>query len=543
MSLSTNNASGFTEEPGATPVGSGVSRSMPAALLGHLPLLAAFVCLSVAYFIWGWSNDISDFQGDSSVYMLAARYFSPFWPSSPVFAEFAKNMAYPPLFPLLIGLLGGSLLAGHLLVIVTLLAGILCLYAWLRLEGLAAATSACACLVFALMPGTYLQALNIWTENPYLFLSLLAIVLETRAEMAGSNRPALRWGASIATAAAGLIRAAALPLMCAHTIRLAIIRPRHWGALITAIWAPFALWVTWGKFHRPPGLGYAAQWASSYAHDPIGTMIHQIGTEITLVLRSWAQAWLADGSGGSLHYVILAAGATCGLGCLWRLAKLRFDALYVALYAILLLVWPFPAEARRLSYVLIPPLLVQGLLLLHGLGRKRRESGKALFPALLLGALAVAILPSLILTLHRFNEPLLPELAAARHIEDWYGDDSEKASNSARSFTLILGDLHHTEELVPDSECIFAIKPSVISLYLDRLSYTPPPISADTDAFERGIKKCKYAYLLTYISPSFAEPYYPLNRLNGRISPLSVAEDGEGTQKKTFSALVEIRTP
>ena len=544
VSLSTNNASKPTNEPNPAAVGSGVLRSSAARLLGHLPLLVGFVCLSVAYFIWGWSNEVSDFQGDSSVYMLAARYFSPFWPSSPVFAEFTKNMAYPPLFPLLIGLLGGSLLAGHLLVIATLLAAILCLYAWLRLEGLAAGTSACACLVFALMPGTYLQALNIWTENPYLFLSLLAIVLENRAAAAGSNRPALWRGASVAIAAAGLVRAAALPLMLAYTIRLAMIRPRQWHYMIAAICVPFALWATWGKFHRPPGLGYAAQWSSSYARDPFGTMFHQIGTETALVLHSWAQAWLADGSGGNLHYFVIAAGVTCGVGCLWRLVKLRFDALYVALYTILLLVWPFPAEARRLSYVLIPPLLAQGLLLLQTLGlRNRGESGRTFFPALLLGALAVAILPSLILTLHRFNEPLPPELGAARHIEDWYGDDLQKAINSTHSFTSILADLHHSSELVPDNECIFAIKPSVISLYSDRLSYTPPPISASDDAFESGIKKCKYAYLLTYISPSFAEPYYPLNRLNGRISPLSVAEDGEGAHKKTFSALVEIHTP
>lgn len=537
--ISNKNVSASNEEPNTRLARPGTCVRAPLPI--RLSLLAGFICLSVAYFVWGWSDDISDFQGDSSVYMLASRYFSPFWSSSPVFAEFTKNMAYPPLFPFVIGLMGGSMLAGHLVVIVSLLAAILCLYAWLRLEGIGAGTSGWACLVFALTPGTYLQALNIWTENPYLFLSLLAIVLEARAETAGRERPMLWWGASAAVAAATMVRAAALPLLIAYAIRVAIIRPYRWGLLILTSFMPLAIWVVWGKLHQPAGIGYAAQWAASYAHDPIGSLLRQINTEAGLVFRSWVQAWLAQVSVASLYYFVLAAGCIGLLGCLRRLTALRLDGIYVVLYGALLLVWPFPAEARRLSYVLIPILLVQGLFALRSFGLRVNPAGGRLLPAVFAGALTIAILPSLILTLHRFNEPLMQDAEAARHTEDWYLDDRQQAANAAHSFTKILADLRHSGEMVSGEQCIFAIKPSVVSLYSGRSSRTPPPISSSDEVFERDIAKCRYAYVLMYISPSFAQAYYPLSRLKERAYPLSVAQDGEGENARTYAALIEIQ--
>lgn len=505
-------------------------------------LLLGFLCIAAGYVVWGWSNEITDLGGDSSVYMLAARYFSPFWASSPVFGEFAKSMAYPPLFPVLIGMLGGSMLAGHLLVVASLLAAILCLYAWLRSEGLGPCASGCACLIFALMPGTYLQALNIWSENLYLFLSLLAIAIESRAETASPDRPSLWWSAAAAVAAASLVRAAALPLLAAFAMRLLIIRPRGWRSLIVACGIPFASWTVWGKLHQSIGNDYISQWTASYAHDPIGTMAVQVTTEASLVLRGWVESWLGETGSNSLFYLSLAAGGLGLVGWLRRLTQFKFDAFYVLLYSSLLLVWPFPAEARRLSYVLIPILVAQGLLLF----RPCRESSKSL-PRLLLplwlGALTIAVLPSLILTLHRFNEALPPELIGARHIESWYAEDRQQAIDSSRSLTTILANLREIGGFVPRDGCIFAIKPSVVSLYSDRSTYAPPPLSASREAFELGIAKCKYAYVLAYSSPSFRQAFYPLDRLNERVHSLTIAGSGEGEHARTFGALVEIQPP
>lgn len=509
--------------------------------MARLSLLAVFACLSAVYLAWGWSDEISDFAGDSSVYMLAARHFSPFWPSSPVFATFTREMVYPPLFPLLIGLFGGSMLAGHLLVVVSLLGATLCLYAWLRAESLGTGAAAGTCLVFALMPGTYLQSLNIWSEPLYLLLSLLTIALEVRAEKEGGQQgPELWWGAAAAVATATLVRAAALPLLAALAVRLIVVRPRNWRWLVVAGSTPFAIWSAWSRLHQAGVNRYLSQMRDSYSGDPFGVFVSQITTEGRRLLAAWPQAWLADGQNAVLYCLVWVIGAVCMLGWIRRLATLRIDAIYVAIYSVLLFIWPYPAEARRLFLVITPLLLAQGALLIRALANGPRNANLSLLYGLWLGATAIVILPSLILTAQRFQQPLPEEMAVARHTEDWYGDDRQRALRISQIFVGTLNGLKQIGGLVPDGDCVFAIKPSIVALYADRPSYTPPAPASSDEQFDRDIEKCRFAYLFPITTPTISQPLYPIERLKERAQPLLVAKSDREEQFHVYAALVEI---
>ncbi|MBV8063534.1 MAG: hypothetical protein JOY51_08060, partial [Nevskia sp.] len=117
---------------------------------------ASYAVLCLAYLLWGYADDLTDLGGDSAMYVLMARQLSPFHTASTVLTEAVRSAAYPPLFPLLIGLCGGGMLAGHLLAVACLLAALPVLFLWLRSEGLAAGSGLWLTAVFALMPGTYL---------------------------------------------------------------------------------------------------------------------------------------------------------------------------------------------------------------------------------------------------------------------------------------------------------------------------------------------------------------------------------------------------
>jgi hypothetical protein len=253
----------------------------------RLALGLGFACLCCLYCVWCWSHDISDFNGDSAVYMMAGRFYSPFWAHSDAYQQFAQSTPYPPLFSLLIGLLGGGFLAAHLLVAGCLLASIVVLFAWMRLENLDAMPAACICLTFALMPGTYMQALNIWSENPYLLFSLLAISFASRARIAGGRQALRSWyGAALAVACAMMIRTAALPLLGALIIVLLVRRPQGWTRIIALACAPPLLWSAWARLGASAHGSYVAQWTASYAHDFFGTLLGQITLEIKLVSSS-----------------------------------------------------------------------------------------------------------------------------------------------------------------------------------------------------------------------------------------------------------------
>jgi hypothetical protein len=288
-----------------------------------------------------------------------------------------------------------------------------------------------------------------------------------------------------------------------------------------------------------------SQWSSIYADDPIAAFRVQVGMESGRVLRAWTKAWMGQGGVAALGYMIAAIGLVCLLGCLRRLAELRFDAIYVVLYVMLLLVWPFSGEASRLSYPLLPVLLAQGMLLVNRL----RLGGDApllrLLPVLLLGLLTLGILPALVLTARRFNAPLPPELAAARRTESFYLGDQQQSIQAAQSFTKTLHGLKEIDHFVTSENCIFAVKPSVITLYSGRSSYLPPFSSSTDESFERGIDQCRYAYLLAIVTTTFNQSLYPLQRLGDRTQPLVLefAPSGDGSSRDVFAALVEIGPP
>jgi hypothetical protein len=500
-------------------------------------LTIGYACLCAGYLAWVWSHDITDLGGDSAMYVLLGRHFSPFFAPSPVLETMVRGTAYPPLFPFLIGLSGGGLLAGHLLAAASLLGALPCLAGWLRAEGVKLSVSAWTATLFALMPATYFLTLNIWTENTYLLFCLVAILAEQRASAPDDRRSHWWWTAAAAVAAATLTRSAALPLLAAFLLRLLLVRPGRWPVFAALSCAPFAIQAGWSWMHQSGVSNYLAQWSGSYSGHAMDQLWAQLRQESYLAGVSWIRAWLGQDlvRTPALH-VLAGIGVVCLLGWLRRLRQLRFDALYTLLYAMLLLAWPFPAEAARLSYVLIPVLLASGVLLFQEARHPPLWHGAIV----LLGALSIIALPTLLITAQRFMEPLPENLEPARHLEEYYGDNRPLAMFDAEEFTATLQGLRDIVQVVPATDCIFSTKPSLVALYSERISLAPPPVASPDESFNRLIGTCHYAYLRAATSPSFAEPMYPMRRLGQRARTLYATTDANNF---TFTALIAIDPP
>ena len=519
-------------------VSTAIPRQSPGALWRALAL-TGYAALCLVYVAWGWADELTDLGGDSAMYMLMARHLSPFHPASAVIAEAVQTSAYPPLFPLLIAGCGGSILAGHLVAVACLLAALPFLYLWLCGLGLTPAVGFCIAAVFALMPGTYLLALHVWTENPYLLFCLVALWAQHRAE-SGVTRPYAPWLAAAGVALATLTRAAALPLLAAFATYLLMRRPRRWPWLMTMASAPFVAWSLAGRSQQAGFSNYLGQFTGRYAEDAGGVLWHQVAGESRRLLEAWARGWTGyPDLSAPLNRVALLIGLVCLAGWLLRLVRLRLDALYVAFYFGLLLVWPFPAEAERLEYVLVPVLLAEGTLLLHSCGKVLGKTGGPRLLAAGVGALALLITPSLVLTIQRYFLPAPRGYELVRHTPEWYGDDRLRATPAALVMAINFSSLRNAGSLVPPGACIFSIKPSVVTLYTERASYLPPPIAADDAAFQQGILRCRYLYPMALVSPSFPEPFYPLGRLNGRGKALLEAAGGDESHWDTYGLLVD----
>ena len=246
----------------------------------------------------------------------------------------------------------------------------------------------------------------------------------------------------------------------------------------------------------------------------------------------------------SLRYPIGVLGLACLSGCLWRLRRLHFDALYAVLYATLLLIWPFPAEAERLLYVITPVLLAQGLMLLRGIGAGLRQPSlpplALLATAAFLATAAILLLPALLLNVQRYRLPVPGGLTLLRHTAEWYGDDRLDAVPAALVTVINLDELRLIGPRLAPGECIFSIKPSIVTLYAQRASYVPPPIGSGEAEFGQGMQRCRYAYAMALVSPTFPQPFYPLGRMNGQGRLLSKAEGGDAQHWDTYGMLVEL---
>lgn len=470
--------------------------------------------------MWTWSHELGELGGDNAVYLLTAQYFSPWIPHSDVAADFARNSQYPPLYPLMLGIFSGgtSILAAHIVTTSLLLAAILVLYAWQRSLDISPLYASMATLVFSLLPGTYLQALSIHSENLYLLFTLASLALVSLFEKNKNER--LLLGAASCVAAAVLTRSAGIALLVAFMIYLLWHRPRNiWPVILLAL-VPVLVWHLSGA---QAGSGYMALLAEKYGSDPFTVLSHQIQTEATSAWKGWLGN-LTTGRANSFWVAIL--GIHCLVGMLYRLYCRKLDGIYVAIYLALVAVWPFPDEAKRFIYVVLPVLLVHGMLLAAAFPRTILGQ-HVVNPAIVLYIAIIVLLtaPSLILTAGRYVQPLPEWVARYRQSQDWYVGYPHDAITVISSMGLVVETLRETAKLVPENECIYSIKPSIVGLYAKRPGRLPPPESVTDNMFREMVKNggCRYFILLGGSSPSFSAPLYPLGRLEGKFKVLKLA--------------------
>lgn len=482
--------------------------------------IAGFMLLSVVYYYWAWSHVLGDFGGDNAFYLLIAQYFSPWHTHSDVAAYFYANSIYPPLYPFVLAIFGGgeSLLAAHLVTVTCLLLALAALYIWSRALRLPTLVAGLLTLLFALLPITYKLALEVLSENLYL-LSTLACVGAVAAHE-NDRRPIWLWAATGCLVAATLTRSAGIALLAAFVLYLLLHRPPSFLRLAVVAIAPIILW---NLFSGHEGHGYLASFMEKYKADPVTMFFQGLANGFKII---W-YGWVSNFAGSSIARPLTGfLGALCLTGMGYRVYLRKLDGFYSAAYLVLLLVWPFPAEVQRLLFVIMPVLLVQGVLLLERIPKMRIAKLDLRPVYILFAAIFLIVIPDLALTINRFITPMPVEYADYRRSPKWYYIDQ----NIARMNVIMSKDLamhmFSLRTIVPEGECIYGIKPSIVGYFSDRVSLAPPGPNLDQTAFDAYLKKtnCRYFYMMSIFSPSFSETYYPLARMRELLKAISMAQ-------------------
>lgn len=498
-------------------------------------LLVLYGLLSAAYVLWTWNHELGDTGGDSAVYALTARYLSPWSPPSPVAAFFAAHNPYPPLYPALLAILGGgeSVLVAHLATTTFLLVSVAALYVWMRTLNLGELTGGLLSLMLMLLPGTYFLALFLLSENLYLLFSLTCLAAVGLAEARQQDH--WLWLAAAAAAAAIMTRTAGIALLAAFVVYLLLHRPRRylWFLLLAA--APPVLWHVFGQ----QGVGYLPSLLHKYQAASFGTLASSLKHELYALWIAWFRNFTMLPAGAPGLAIV---GLVCLTGVAYRLYQLKLDGFYAAAYLLMITLWPYPAEAQRIMQVIVPVVFVQGWLLMRLFTKRFSPTVAGLVQSFYPAVVILVVLPSLALTLQRYLQPVPSELADFSRSPRWYAVNPRNALADIIFDSIVVGSLRAWRSIIPEHECVYSIKPSVVGFYADRVGRGPPGEALSDQQFSLALRQsgCRWFYLVQSSSPSFDRPFYPLDRLRNSLEVLRVA-NMPGPTAPTVAVLARLK--
>lgn len=489
----------------------------------HAAAAAVLASLAALYFWLTAYADVGALNGDGLIYLHSARHYAPHWPDDPFAAVWASVTQFPPAYPALLAATGGifDLRLAHGATTACLLAALATGYAWLVALGVPRASAAAAIGLVGLAPGTFLQSLYLHPEGLYValvFAALLGLHAGERTSQAHGF-----WLACAATALAILTRTVGVALLPALLLALARGKPRHWPFMLALAVLPG---LAWNLLHRP-GWSYSDTLTESYLGAPLDAVVRQVAASIAAASGGFVDNLVRA---GPLRVLAAVAAAFAAGVALWRFARGRADAWYVAAYLGALALWPYPQEAQRLAWVLVPFLVGY---VACGAGALAAKWGRPRLAWAALALLAAAIVPEFLALGGRAVHPLARRVPEYRHYPEWYAPQLEVAWSVTELRLRTVEALRRFEPQIPEGECAYATLPYLIGGTYVRRGLPAPPPEALTDAeFERAVAggECRY-FIFTYERDArrgFTQPLYPLARIREHVDVVDEQRMADG---------------
>ena len=504
----------------------------------HAAIVALLLLLAPLYFIWSWNAEVGQLGTDGPSYLMMANHYAHGAMADPVYADMATYSRFPPLYPLLLAWCHAAD-DFHLVHAVTascLILALLAFYAWLILEGMSSAQSALLVLLFAALPGSWLAALTVQSEYLYLVWSLLAVTL--LAVYQRSRAINALYGAAIFIGLATLTRAIGISLFA--PLLLALLRTPRRQALV-ALLASVLPVLIWYLLHRSRA-SYTDALALIYSGDGLSTLRSQLAKELPALQKGFAGNFLLHVQLQPIAYVM---GVLCLVGASWRAIRLKPDAIYIGSNLAILLVWPYPEEAQRFLWVLVPLLIAQPVLAVSEWSDKAAAARVSQSLTVILAAsILLMLLPAFSLASDRYRSASFTDLPEARTFVSWYGQDANHAWDVVSIQTAMINSMRRIAEDVPAGDCVIATRPDLINYFGRRRSYFPPLNSVPDPYFGRPLRAygCHFAFGMSSADGRYPTPMFPMARLGGKVNVVfyNTIPDDSGNRFKLTSMLARL---
>ncbi len=494
-------------------------------------LLVATLFATIVFYFWlNWSSELPILDGDHAYLLLMTDWLSPFADSNSGFSPPPVIWNYsPPLYPLLLGLAGGSsshIQIAHAITITFLMLALMSYVLWARHETNSSTLSLALAVVFALLPVTFFQSFGILTENLYLLLSLLAIGLAAKTDISLTRL----YIVAFVVALAALTRMVGITLILAFAIHVFLCRRDQWIRLSLISAAPLLLWSAL-KRSSDDQTGYI--WILSNILET-KSLANFLSSQLLAQAQGlWAGWIISFDHDPSLNTMIVGSviGALCLAGSFYRAYLKKFDAIYLLLYFALLLIWPFTqaADTSRFLFVAFPILLLHGLKLVQLITPRFSQLIAVMGVSVYFIAIMLIAVPAEGLIYQRLKMGAESENKQYLKSIYWYsGKNTEQniAHNRIKinTYKLFTSSWHKLDETVPKDECVYSVDPTWLMLYAQRRSYYPP-LASTKDQFLHQAGACRYFYVASYTRGPY-ELFYPRHFLTeGQIVVINRIEE------------------
>ncbi len=485
---------------------------------------------------WAWRTSFDGLLADGYIYLLMADALGHARASDALTWRFLfGEYPFPPLYPLLLAAVNAG--ADNPLNAIMLNAGLLgasfaVLARWYASLGIAPGAALALSLSFALLPISFLTALDVQSEPLYLLLTLCTLYALQRARAA----PIAWLVAGVCCGLAVLTRTVGIALLGAFTLSwLMAGRQRKPLALLCA-WLPYVGWQIFRHWH---GLAASYLRYRTLAPRDFFEATLQI-VPLNLRALGYALPRSFDLQGAPQVGLVLALlGLGAGLVFLQRLRRGDCDARYLLLYVGVIMLWPHPDHFRRFLFVVLP--LAGGYVMSAITEGVRGRCSRWVATAVgytLPGVLLVLAAPSLLALRHEFALAVTPERRALSHSPARYLAPSlAAAAVRAQAFKPVIGLLQHARTELPASACIVSAIPEQVMYYARRPGLDLVHARAAPSAL---LRQCPYVLMIAFRSfpDNGVPPMFPFEALRTELSILDLVRSDPRARDSPVRAIL-----
>lgn len=465
-----------------------------------LLLTVSVACIGNQFVI---SDTTAGLFDDGAVYLIAAHVFSPVDTSTnDVHTNFFNDIRHlPPGLPLLLAMTGGhaSFTYAHTLILLLLIGFIPVYFFYTRNMTRSSLVASLICTAFFLLPGTWIEALKIASENLYILLSCLVLLLINHRF---PNHHAKIFCITLLISLCILTRTIGWSLVLALATWIFINRKSlHLNfsiiQFLLAIFATLPLLIWWL---------YSQSLNSSYggtlslilsAPDPVYAILEIGHNNIHAFMRAWTGiTQLTTGSEmswrGIVSWIFLLLSF---IGYIKRIKEP--DGLYLFYYLAILFIWPYPHDMQRFIYPLMPIFI----LYVHiGTDRLFSKHQNTMYPGILALTIFIAVaLPGLHKIHERFTIGKSLEKYDLAHIPRLYTiEDQGTALLHAAESADLVNYLKTLGSKIPEGETLITLKPGLVTYLSGIRTKSLPQVNLNTDetTYMKQLHELEAGYIL-----------------------------------------------